>query len=550
MLSAISILLAMTGVAWGQSGACTYALNAAGGVFPPTGGAYRITVTARAGCAWGASTAATWVHLSGANGASGNGTFTLALDSNLGSPRTADVTIAGLTFRIRQDGGSQNPERDCGSVSLNAQESSLSADGGTVELQVDAPRGCPWKIDALPAWITSAPTGGWFGPVTLTLTVPPNTGAARTAVIFVGGVRYTLRQLAFQPTDTACTYELLSSGSWVSVAGGAYQVTLATQSACQWKASSNVPWMRITGDEEGTGPASVAFTIDANPGATRIGILTIADRNYTVHQGTPSCSVTPAYRTTWLAATRGRYTLPVTLSGDCTAWSVESQAPWLRILSWTRGPDRTTVDLEADPNSGATRVATIRAGAESVEFQQSGGWMPPASCVIAPSSSGSWFAMEGGTFALEVNTSPSDCYWQATPDAAWIRVIANAAGYGPRTIAFQLDANQGPLRTGRIQFAPNVSYSVNQSPQVCTYALGSPGSWFPSVGGTFSVALTAPAGCEWRASTSASWVRITSAASGSGSTILVFSLLPNTGSFRSAAVVVEGAGFAIFQSAK
>ena len=51
----------------------------------------------------------------------------------------------------------------------------------------------------------------------------------------------------------------------------------------------------------------------------------------------------------------------------------------------------------------------------------------------------------------------------------------------------------------------------------------------PAAGMTGAVTLSAPAGCPWTfTSRGSSWVRILSAASGSGSAVVYFQILPNT----------------------
>src|SRR5262245_36178027 len=49
-----------------------------------------------------------------------------------------------------------------------------------------------------------------------------------------------------------------------------------------WSASSNAPWLHTSAT--GTGNGLATFTLDANPGATRSGTLTIAGQTLTVTQ--------------------------------------------------------------------------------------------------------------------------------------------------------------------------------------------------------------------------------------------------------------------------
>ena len=55
-----------------------------------------------------------------------------------------------------------------------------------------------------------------------------------------------------------------------------------------WTATANAPWLHLsTVNQSGTGSTNVVFDFDANPGATRVGTLTIAGQTLTVTQVAP-----------------------------------------------------------------------------------------------------------------------------------------------------------------------------------------------------------------------------------------------------------------------
>src|SRR5262249_48558218 len=69
-------------------------------------------------------------------------------------------------------------------------------------------------------------------------------------------------------------------------------------------------------------------------------------------------------------------------------------------------------------------------------------------------------------------------------------------------------------------------------------------------GGSGSISVTVPNGCTWSASASASWLTITSGASGTNSgTVTYTNSLNGTGLSRTAAVIVSGQSASITQSA-
>jgi len=68
-------------------------------------------------------------------------------------------------------------------------------------------------------------------------------------------------------------------------------------SGCSWSATTSSNFITITGGASGTGPGSVSYSIPANPGATRTGVIVVAGHTYTVTQtgdGTLSAPSSPS----------------------------------------------------------------------------------------------------------------------------------------------------------------------------------------------------------------------------------------------------------------
>lgn len=84
----------------------------------------------------------------------------------------------------------------------------------------------------------------------------------------------------------AATYALGTSALLEGPASGFDSVTLAVAPETgTWTATTNVPWLHLSAiNKSGTGSTNVVFTFDANPGATRTGILTVAGQTVTITQ--------------------------------------------------------------------------------------------------------------------------------------------------------------------------------------------------------------------------------------------------------------------------
>jgi len=90
------------------------------------------------------------------------------------------------------------------------------------------------------------------------------------------------------------------------------------------------------------------------------------------------------------------------------------------------------------------------------------------------------------------------------------------------------------------------AFSLTVDPAAaCTFSLYPAGEAFPVAGGTGSIAITAPAGCAWTASSALGWATITGAASGSGNGTVTYSVTANSGPWQSGTFTVAGNSFTV-----
>ena len=103
-------------------------------------------------------------------------------------------------------------------------------------------------------------------------------------------------------------------------------------------------------------------------------------------------------------------------------------------------------------------------------------------------------------------TAPESCAWTASSGAGWVNVSGSGTGNG--SVNYDFDANQTTTsRVATINIADQ-SFQLTQSGINCTYSLDANSATFDSIGGTGSVAVTAPTGCSWTASSQADWLTI------------------------------------------
>ena len=89
--------------------ACAYSLSVASITPAASGGSYSVTVTAPSGCAWTATSNATWLTITSGVTGSGNGTVNGSVAANTSTAsRTGTLTVAGQTFTVNQAGASSS----------------------------------------------------------------------------------------------------------------------------------------------------------------------------------------------------------------------------------------------------------------------------------------------------------------------------------------------------------------------------------------------------------------------------------------------------------
>src|SRR5687767_2180007 len=82
----------------------------------------------------------------------------------------------------------------------------------------------------------------------------------------------------------------------------------------------------------------------------------------------------------------------------------------------------------------------------------------------------------------------------------------------------------------------------------CNYCISPTDKSFTHEGGNGSIAVTAPPSCNWVASTSDSFITLTSGSSGAGNGTLTYTVAPNSGATRRVATIsIAGRNFTLVQ---
>ena len=313
-----------------QAAGCGYSISPASGSVGAAQATGTVSITAGGGCAWTASSPASWITFSTSTSGSRQRQRRLRRrGQHQQQLRSATLTVAGQPFVLTQAGAS------C-TATLNPATQNIGATGATnASVDVSLPGGCAWTAVPSASWITVLTGASGTGNGTVTYRVDPNpAGASRSGTIAIGGQLLTVTQAA-----APCTATLSPTSDSTTEAGGNRVVSVTIPSACSWTAASNVSWMTVTA---GAGPntsgsAAVTYSVAANTStSSRSGTLTIAGQTFTVTQAGITCSYTVNPTTASAVAGAGSGTVTVTSPTGC-AWTASSSVSWMSITAGASG---------------------------------------------------------------------------------------------------------------------------------------------------------------------------------------------------------------------
>ncbi len=351
-----------------QAGApgCTYAINpnsqsmgAGGGSGTP------VSVSTDAACSWSAVSNVPWITVTGSGSGIGPGSVGFTVAVNTGGARTGTLTIAGQTFTL-----SQAAPPAC-AYAINPSSASIGAVGGSgPPVAVSGGAGCSWTAVSSVPWILVTSGASGTGPGTVTFTVAPNAGPARTGLLTIAGENFLVSQSAL----SACSYSVNPTSESLGWAGGpGSPITVSTASNCAWTAVSNDSWLTIPANPPRSGNGVVLYTAAPNTGAARVGTLTIAGQTVTVSQAAAvACSYTIAPSSESFGLGGGPGTpIAVTAPAGC-AWTAVSDVAWVTITGGASGSGTGVVLYRVAANLVTRRTGTMTIAGQTFTVTQTG----------------------------------------------------------------------------------------------------------------------------------------------------------------------------------
>lgn len=513
---------------------CGLTLSVPETAIEPAGGSEQVTLTTTPDCSWTASADASWIARIDPPSGQGSGTLRVDVGPNpAASTRQAAIVVNGVRAMIQQEPAA------CQYVVSGSGAQQIGVGGGVFQVTVTTTSGCTWEVTSAASWmrVTSGSPGTGTGVVSFS--VDPNDGNERVSALAIAGQSFTVTQSASaSPTQNPvqCSYSLNPGALPMPATGGAGPV-LSLATTCGWSAVTNVPWITLT-SPSGTGSASIGFTVALNTGAARTGTISVGSAIATINQAAAGpCSYALDQTSINVPSAGYSESVKVTTAATCN-WTVTNNASWITITSGGAGPGSGTINFNVAANPGGERSTTVSVGSNSFTVTQDS-----AACSYSLNPTNVDVPTGGSNNASIGVSAPSFCSWNAVSGASWITIASGGAGPGNGTIKYNVAANTGSARSSTITVG-SATTTINQAAAAACSYTASPTSFDVSASaGNQTVTVTSGSSCNWTATKSpdASWITITSGASGSGNGSVGFSFTANNGTVRrSATLTVAG----------
>ena len=445
--------------------------------------------------------------------------------------------------------------------------------------------GCGWSAESDAPWI-AVTHGGGAGAGAVTYTVQENPASVER----VGRVRIGDEVLVVRQVPLDCTFSVQPASLTVAVDGGSSEFRLSTDESCAWSAASTEGWLSVS-PANGTGPQTVVFSVLPNARATeRSAQIRVGDRVVSVQQAAatraeppapprptpptpapapgpapaplpdpapqptpgppstpppgPDCEASSLTPSAHLAGVEGgAFETRVDLASSCS-WTAETADSWIALVD-RGGSGAGALTFRVAPNAGSDRVGTIRVAGRALQVTQTG-----CSVAVSPETQSVPAGRSTQTFSVDAG---SLCAWKVVSDGAPISVVGPMTGAGKGTVTYEVAANDGRARSGRVGASGIATdwLTVNQAAaavEPCAYAVKPATVDAPRQGGRLSTTVSARPECGWVPRTSTDWIALETG-KGSGDGALWFTVRPHTGSSaREGAVTVEGTTLTVKQA--
>jgi len=335
----------------------------------PGASQFSVGVVAPSGCGWSASATGGFLTITSGASGTGNGTIEVSAAANDSVVRLGTVVAGSATASVTQ----QAADGSTCAFAVTPATASVPAAGGTVAVAITVSVGtnCNWTAATSAGFIGIAPLSG-SGNGTVTLTVAPNSGVARTGDVVVAGRSISVEQAAFGPAP--CSYDLSPGVTSVGVSGGTLTYTMTTGPTCTWQPAviqiGGTTYLAIIDPGLKTGSGSFHVQAAANPGMSLLGQVSAGNVVRTIVQdenpGVCQVSVTPASLSLTSAAQTASFTVNL-VTGNSTLCPITAnpafvpgQPTFITTSFIQSSSGATPLQVSVSANTGTVRTNTVQ----------------------------------------------------------------------------------------------------------------------------------------------------------------------------------------------
>jgi hypothetical protein len=363
--------------------ACGYGLASATQAVPAGGGSFAITLTLTSGsCTFSAASDSSWLVISGSSSGSATSTLTYTAAANAGAAsRTGTITVqwSGGSAQLVVTQASQTVSVAGCSYAVSPAAQAATENGGSFAVTVTTTgTGCSWTASADSSWlaITAGGSGTASGTIAYSALANPD-ATPRVGTITVQWTESSAKVTVTESGVSACIYTLSPTVQAVAAAGGAgftLTATRNTPNGCSWGATSSVPWITITGPSSGASPGAIVYSVDANAGASRSGVITVfwsgGSAQLTVNQAGPATTGPSTFNVSFAMFDPGRQAVPGT---ECQIRSLTSLPNTCTFVATANLPTAMTYSWNIQYLYGFQRVQTQIGPSATFSFSESCG---------------------------------------------------------------------------------------------------------------------------------------------------------------------------------
>ena len=256
-----------------------------------------------------------------------------------------------------------------------------------------------------------------------------------------------------------------------------------------------------------------------------------------------ACNPRIATTSTNVSAVANSGRVVVNAAAGCP-WTALANQNWLRITGGTSGTGTGAVtDTFTTNTTSSARTGTLTIAGQTFAVTQaigSGVFSLATNSVTvgAMANSGSVTVFASGGYQ-----------WAATSGASWLSITGGASGTGTGMVSFACTANPAcSARTGSLTIGGQI-FTVTQNAGGGAFSLAANTATVGATGNSGSVTVASSGSCAWTATTTNSWLSITSGASGTGAGTVNYTCAANsTCSARTGTLTIAGQTFTVNQT--